>query len=485
MHPPKRLAVEQLEDRLVPAFFYPPTFAPVGSGPQLPVVGHFNTNNDYHQDVVVTNSNGTYSVLLGDGKGNLTLKGTYNLPGATNSEGIVAGDFSGHKDGTDDLVIASYSGQVRILLCNGDGTFTLGDTLSLPPGAGPTYVAAGDLNGDGIPDLVVADYNHNQLLVYQGNGDGTFDYKLAINDASVGQPTGIVNPDQVVLADFTGSGNLDVAVANQGNDSVTVLRGYGDFTFGQVFNMTIYSTSGGPAGPTGLAVGNLENDGLPDLAVADYGSDAKGAHTVNILRNTSQYGNPSFVEAQEISVGQHLINVVVGDFRGDGNTELAVTSAGNTNGGGNPDNHVYLLANDNLVGDPYYLPFESNTVGLNPVGLITADLNEDGFLDLVNTNQTSNSVSVLLNKGLAFGPISLTAAGDQATSALPSQVPALSDGASTSRTPDPLGAPANNTTVNSMALDAYFVLAKKDSHSNSTSLDADLWTMPVLTVPSV
>jgi FG-GAP-like repeat len=99
----RQLAVEQLENRLVPSTFYPPSFTSVGSGPQLLAAGRFNTNNDYHQDVAVTNSNGTYSVLLGDGNGHLTRKGTYDLPGATNTEGIVAGDFSGHGDGTNDL----------------------------------------------------------------------------------------------------------------------------------------------------------------------------------------------------------------------------------------------------------------------------------------------------------------------------------------------------------------------------------------------
>jgi hypothetical protein len=472
----RRLMVEQLEDRLVPAFFYPPTLAPGGFGPQLLAKGHFNTNNDYHEDVAVTNSNGSYTVLLGNGNGVFTYKGTYDLPGATGSEGIVAGDFSGHGNGTDDLAIASYSGQVRILLANGDGTFSLGQTLDLPAGAGPTYVAVGDLNHDNVPDLVVADYNNNQLLVYQGNGDGTFSLANIINDVTYGGPTGIRNPDQIVLADFTGSGDLDVAVANQGNDSVTVMRGYGNFYFGQAYNQHIYSLSGGPAGPTGLAVGYFEKDGLPDLAVANYGSDAKGAHTLTLLKNTSKFGNPSFTEAQEINVGQHLINVVAADFRNDGNTELAVTSAGDTNTpGAPPDNHVYMLGDDSLGGNPYYVPFESYTVGNNPVGLITADLNEDGYLDLVNTNQNDNTVSVLQNKGAVFAPFAL-AANDPAPAAL--NGPAKPDAALPVLMPADLGAPANSN-LDTLALDAYFVPAKKDSTNASADLATDLG-MPTL-----
>jgi chitosanase len=397
--------VEQLEDRLVPSTFNPATSTPAGSAPQLLAVGHFNTNHDHHQGVVVTNQNGSYSVLLGNGNGDLTNVGTYDLPGATNTEGIVAGDFNG--DGKDDLAIASYSGQVRILLGNGDGTFNLGATLSVPAGAGPTYLAAGDLNGDGKLDLVVADYNDNQLLVYQGDGAGGFDFKLAINDASVGQPTGIAGPDQVGLADFDGDGHLDVAVANQGNDSVTVLRGGGDFTFGQVVNIPVHTTAGGPAGPTGLAVGDFDGDGKPDLAVADYGNDANPGRTVNILRNTSSGGTLAFTGAQDVSVGNHLINVAAADFEDDGKLELAVTSAGNTNDPAAPaDNRVFVLKNAVAAGGISFSSSdaETYTVGQDPVGLVTADLNEDGRLDLVNTNQNSNSVSGLLNRKLVVPP---------------------------------------------------------------------------------
>jgi hypothetical protein len=90
-------------------------------------------------------------------------------------------------------------------------------------GYDPLSVAVGDFNGDGVPDLVVANRAYNNVSVLLGNGDGTF---RAAASYAVGS-----GPVSVAVGDFNGDGKLDLAVANEGSGDVSVLLGNGDGTF--------------------------------------------------------------------------------------------------------------------------------------------------------------------------------------------------------------------------------------------------------------
>jgi hypothetical protein len=150
------------------------------------------------------------------------------------------------------------------MMGHGDGTFAT--IVSYPAGKMATWVAIGDLNGDGKPDLAVADYatGAGDVAILLGNGDGTFQTAVkypAVNGA-----------DSVVMGDFNGDGNLDLAVAsnsagaNSASGSagtVTVLLGRGDGTFR---NSIVY---GAGNNPLSLAVGDVNGDGQPDLVLAD------------------------------------------------------------------------------------------------------------------------------------------------------------------------------------------------------------------------
>jgi hypothetical protein len=261
-----------------------PAPACVGTNPLSMVAADFN--GDGKLDLAVANncgfgpqgrcpSPGTVSILLGNGDGTFTDASTL-VAGPSNAEpqAITAGDFNG--DGIVDLAISNCLGgcpfgQVTILLGNGDGSFTPTPTS---PGTGsvPFSIAAADLNGDGILDLIVAnecgDGNKcvsGSITVLLGNGDGTFTALPALVLDS--------RPQGLAVGDFNGDGKLDVIaggafIVDAFNGAATFLLGNGDGTF------KISSQSLSPGFVNALSPADFDGDGKLDLALAAYPSHA-------------------------------------------------------------------------------------------------------------------------------------------------------------------------------------------------------------------
>src|SRR5439155_1263538 len=148
-------------------------------------------------------------------------------------------------------------------------------------GLDPSSVAVGDFNGDGVPDLAVANSRSDTVSVLLGGGDRTFQAPLTF---AVGR-----NPVFVVVGDFNGDGVPDLAVANEG--AVSVLLGNGDGTFQAALSLT----AGG--NPRSLAVGDFNGDGVLDLAVVN--GDFLKAGTVSVLLGN---GDGSFRAAPNIDM---------------------------------------------------------------------------------------------------------------------------------------------------------------------------------------
>jgi hypothetical protein len=218
-------------------------------------------NGDGVPDLAITNGAfGTVSILLGNGDGSFTLGATPQA--GSNPGAIVTGDFNG--DGKMDLavldqVLSATNGVVTILLGNGDGTFTrLPGTPAT--GDGPVSIATGDFSSDGVLDLAVANILDGTVTVLIGNGDGTFT-PAAVNPAAAGLP------NSVRVADFNGDGKADLVVANDsvinGVGVASVFLGNGDGTFAVAMNAPAGS------GPYFAVAGDFNEDGLPDIAVAN------------------------------------------------------------------------------------------------------------------------------------------------------------------------------------------------------------------------
>jgi hypothetical protein len=279
-----------------------------------------------------------------------------------------------NQDGIPDLIVANYGDDtVSILLGNGDGTFQ--NQMSLPVRTDPVYVISADFNADGKLDLVVSDQNCTNgglpcrrgiVSILLGNGDGTFE------DAT--RAASSPGANFVTTGDFNGDAKLDLAVAaGDGGAGITVsvLLGNGDGTFQ---NPVDYATG---ANPAAVETADFNGDGKLDLAVVNF------FDPVSILLGN---GDGTFQAQVGYIIGATPNrNFSVADLNGDGTLDLAISNTGS--------NTVSTLSGngDGTFGEQVQL-----ATGSNPNAVVSGDFNGDGRLDLAVANFNDNTVSILL-----------------------------------------------------------------------------------------
>jgi hypothetical protein len=405
--------LESLEDRTLPSLFAPVVYDARGGGL---AVGDLRGNGRF--DIVTGGS-----VLLGNGDGSFQPAVDF----ATASGFVTLANL---RPGGPLDVITIGSSTVNVLLGNGDGTFRPAVQYTADPQASPISVAAGDLTGRGIPDLVTVNVNDDpdfpiiSFSVLAGNGDGTFQTavthtlpfqpssSLATGDftgnrhlsIAIGTGGGVMvllgNGDgtfqfpifypadpgstasSVLVRDLAGTGRLDLVTANTNTSTVSVLRGNGDGTFGAATNYPVGTRSF----PRSVAAGQFRPRGPLDLVTAN------GSGSVSVLPGA---GDGTFGQPSQYAAGRSAPSVVAAaDFTGRGTDDLVVKNSFSS--------QVSVLLN---WGDGTFPPLDTIHFGQGRQGLATGDFRGIGVQDLVTANEFAETVEVRLGNGDGtFGP---------------------------------------------------------------------------------
>ena len=318
-------------------------------------------NKDGIPDAVVGTFGGT-QVLLGKGDG------TFRTPTTIAHTSVLAlavADFN--NDGKPDIVATTLTNGTQLTMQFGKGNGTFQAPTVLPIGCIDCYLAAADFNGDGNMDLAVA--STSIVNIYLGKGDGTF--------TSAGPGFGAQFVTAAVAGDINLDGKPDLVVTDFGAATALVFVGKGDGTF---------TEASYPSGrsPFQAVLADVNGDGLPDLAVA---ARDDGNVVVRLNQGGGVFGpSTAFQAGCSPFQGCSLESLAAGDFNRDGKMDLASPGA------------VLLGNGDGTFQAPQH--FHSGAV---PSQVASADLNHDGFSDLIVGNSTATNMSVLLGT-----PVSMT-----------------------------------------------------------------------------
>lgn len=333
------------------------------AGQEPLALAHGDVNNDGRQDLVAM-SKYSISILLGTNGGTFQQGAFYP---AYNLTDIRLGDLDG--DGSLDLVTANALNGARafVLIGNGDGTFQSATAYPLPYAAAAIVIH--DFNGDGNADVATGGLDLNGLSISLGNGDGTLQPPRSVPSGSV---------QSIAVFDFDSNGTQDVALADPNGAVVAIRMGRGDGTFQTEPLIRLAPNSG----PVSILAADLNEDGHSDL-VAGF---VEGPALAVSLGN----GDGSFQPAQYFSAPRLMDELTAADFNSDGNQDIAGLFYSESG-----DTLVIMSGNGDGTLQP---PVETFFAG-GPATLTTSDFNLDGNQDIAVGLENDSEVVLLLGNG--------------------------------------------------------------------------------------
>ena len=291
---------------------------------------------------------------------------------------VVSGDFDGDGDldaatsnwnAHEDDPVGYNGGSTAILLNDGTGNLSVTEEhINLRT----SCIDIADLNGDGYLDIIAPHWDPDVgsigpgiATILKNNGNGTFEEVAQV-------PIGNL-PRGIDVGDLDNDGDVDFAIANMGNDdSVTVVENLGNFTFAVKTPLTEGTT------PRYLAIGDVTGDGLNDISVVH-----KVPNTLLVYRNDGSF-NFSLFGVYPTADNPH--SVAVEDINGDCSTDVIVSHVG--------DNFVYLFKNDGFGNLDMYAMESLH----GPAHVITADINEDGKPDVLTADVNGGYFNVHISE---------------------------------------------------------------------------------------
>jgi gliding motility-associated-like protein len=374
---------------------------PSGTNPWSVAIG--DIDGDGKPDLIVTNSaSNTVSVFRNTSTSGSITAGSFasKVDFATGSGpwSVAISDLDG--DGKLDLAVADFSSSTVSIFRNTStsGSITAGSfaaRVDFTTVDGPQIVAISDLDGNGKPDLVVTGSSSVSVL---RNTSTSGSISASSFDAKVDFTTGS-NAVGVAIGDIDSDGKPDIVIANFQSNTVSVLRNtsnLGTITSGS-FSPRIDFTTG--TNPWYIVLGDLDGDGKPDLAVTNYSSS-----TVSIFRNTSTSGSVttgSFAAKVDFTTGSTPYYAAIGDIDGDGKPDLAVA-----NNGSQTVSVFRNTSSTGFLTTGSFATRVDFSTGTGPQGIAIGDIDGDGKPDIIYTNRYDNSISVLRNTISLSAPVS-------------------------------------------------------------------------------